>query len=122
MVTPEPAEKYWNIRPSAETNLVAVDPTAHFVYVANSGDNTISGYYIHQNDGRLKPMPDSPFHGDYNKPVSLAVDPTGRFVYVANFDDNTVSGYRIEGNGTLNSVPVSTVKTAGPRSLAITPD
>jgi 6-phosphogluconolactonase len=54
-----------------------------FVYAANEGAHTVSGYRIDPT-GALVPVPGSPFAtGPY--PVSVAVDPVGSRLYVANY-------------------------------------
>jgi 6-phosphogluconolactonase (cycloisomerase 2 family) len=61
---------------------VAIDPTGHFMYVANVLSNTVSGYQIASN-GSLTTIPGSPF-ATGSGPGWVTVDPTGRYVYVAN--------------------------------------
>jgi 6-phosphogluconolactonase (cycloisomerase 2 family) len=68
--------------------------SAEFAYVANEGDDTVSGYTINPATGVLTPVEGSPFPTD-SFPKSVAVDPSGRFVYTANFFGNSVSGYTI---------------------------
>lgn len=94
-------------------NGVAIDPTGHFIYVANLFANTVSGYQIASN-GSLTPVPGSPF-ATGSGPGWVTVDPTGRFVYVANCarscsgsGDGNVSGYAINKiTGALTPVPGS---------------
>ena len=61
---------------------------AEFVYVANSGDNTVSGYTINPATGALTAIAGSPFAAG-EQPISVAMDPSGKFAYVANETDNT---------------------------------
>jgi YVTN family beta-propeller protein len=73
---------------------VAVDPTGKFVYVANDGSNSVSGYMINPSTGALTPITGSPFPASVY-PESVTVDPSGKFAYVANNGSNSVSGYTI---------------------------
>lgn len=57
---------------------VAVDPTGRFVYVANSGSNSISAYTIDAATGAPTPLPGSPFPAGI-QPVAVTLDPTGPF-------------------------------------------
>jgi Tn3 transposase DDE domain len=55
---------------------VATSSHAQFVYVANSGDGTVSGYTVDSNTGALAPINGSPFtsgSGPSSTPVSVAV-------------------------------------------------
>jgi 6-phosphogluconolactonase len=74
--------------------LVGCPLQAQFAYVANSGDNAVSGYMIDPITGALRGIAGSPFRAGA-QPNSVAVDPSGKFAYVANSGDNTVSGYTI---------------------------
>jgi 6-phosphogluconolactonase len=53
---------------------VAVDPSGKFAYVANAGDNTVSGYTINPATGALTAIAGSPF-AEGAEPFSVAVDP-----------------------------------------------
>ena len=50
----------------------------YFAYVANNGDNTVSGYSINPTTGALTAIPGSPFPSG-SGPNSVAVSPTGQF-------------------------------------------
>jgi 6-phosphogluconolactonase len=72
-----------------------VDPSGRFLYVANSGDNTVSGYFIDQFTGALWPISGSPFAVG-KSPNSVAIDASGLTLYVANTGDGTVSAFAID--------------------------
>ena len=77
---------------------VTVDPSDHFVYVANDNSNNISAYTIDSDTGALTPVTGSPFASGQG-PGSVAIDPSGQFAYVGNEDDSPggdVSGYTID--------------------------
>ncbi len=61
--------------------VLAIDPQAKFLYVANSVDNTISVFAINSSTGVLTQVTGSPFVAA-NGPISLAFDTTGTFLYV----------------------------------------
>jgi len=82
-----------------------------FVYVANSGSNTVSAYTIDATSGILTPLAGSPALTQL-APVFVAVDPAGKFAYVANSSSNTVSGYSIDAtSGALTPLAGSPVLT-----------
>ena len=76
---------------------------AQFVYVANSGGNTVSGYSIGSN-GALTAVPNSLFSAGY-EPISVAVDQS-KFVYVLTGNPHeVVMGFSIGSDGSLSALP-----------------
>jgi 6-phosphogluconolactonase (cycloisomerase 2 family) len=63
---------------------LAIEPTDHYLYVLNQGDNTISGYSINSSSGALSPLSGSPFAiaGGSSSAQQLVVDPSGQYLYV----------------------------------------
>lgn len=92
---------------------VAVDPSGAFAYVANSGDNTLSGFAIDQGTGALVPLAGSPFPAG-ESPESLAIDPVGKHLFVGDFNGFDVAAYTIETTGSLT--PVTAGATACQRT------
>lgn len=79
---------------------VAVDPSGHFVYVANYNSQSVSMFSINAADGSLTSIGADVATGGYQS-RSIVVDPTGRFVYVTNALSNTVSALSIGSGGAL---------------------
>jgi 6-phosphogluconolactonase (cycloisomerase 2 family) len=100
---------------------LTIGPTAEFLYVPNSTDNTLSVFRIDQY-GSLTAVPGSPFVTD-STPMHVAVDPTGRFVYVANCAGNSISAYRSDGEtGALTALAGSPFHSGNcPFELAMDP-
>jgi len=91
---------------------------AEFAYVANEGNNTVSGYTINPATGALTAIAGSPFAAGV-VPLSVAVDPSGKFAYVVNADSSNVSGYTINpATGALMPIPGSPFTVGGNFSLA----
>lgn len=61
---------------------IAVDPGEHFIYVANSSDNDVTGFTIGAN-GSLTPIAGTYSAPGGTQPSALAVDPSGKFLYVS---------------------------------------
>ena len=98
---------------------VAVHPSRHFVYVANSGENDISLYTVDSNSGALREV--LPRTTTALNPTNLAMDPGGNFLYVVNRGINGVSSFSISGNGTLSPVAGTPVAAGfGPSNIAVT--
>ena len=62
---------------------VAIDPSGKFVFVGDTGGNSLSAYTI-DSAGSLTPVTGTPIPlGANAQPSSIAVDPAGKFVYVS---------------------------------------
>ena len=92
------------------------DPSTKFLYTANTGDGTISGFSIDSSTGMLTPVPGSPFSATkapapgFLVIMQLAVDPSGKFLYATNTPDMSISIFSISATGALSLVgntPVS---------------
>jgi 6-phosphogluconolactonase (cycloisomerase 2 family) len=108
---------------------MAMTPDAKTVFIANSGDGTISSYSVNS-DGSLKGAGTAPSHGQ--SPAGLAVDPTGKLLFVANqgtFIDKTSGTVAVLAisSGALSfktafptEIPSNTTGT-GPASVVVSP-
>ena len=86
---------------------IIVDPTGHYVYVANATDATISQYLI-GGIGTLVPMP-VPTVAAGPAVSALTIDPTGTFLYATNRGTATISQFKIGPNGSLTPMATPTV-------------
>ncbi len=93
---------------------------AQFVYVANSGSNSLSSL-AGVGSGTVIEIADSPYPTG-STPYSVAMDPLGRFIYVADQGSNTITGFQILSGGALAALPASPF-SAGlePSSVAVDP-
>jgi 6-phosphogluconolactonase (cycloisomerase 2 family) len=106
------------------TRAIAADPGGRFVYAANAGDGSISGYAIGPGTGELRALAGSAFASTDAGTVTLAIDPLGRYLYASNDNVNgTISGFAIDrDSGGLTHVPKSPLPVAAsPGPLAIDP-
>jgi 6-phosphogluconolactonase (cycloisomerase 2 family) len=71
-----------------------VDSGEKFLYVANSFDNTVSGFSI-ASTGALALLADTPI-ATGTSPSALAFDGTGAFLYAANFTSTNISGFAVD--------------------------
>lgn len=93
---------------------IAIEPTGHFLYSANSGSNDISIFSIDQGSGVLTAIPGTV--GTGNHPVSLVVSAGGKYLYVVNSGDKNTWTYSIDAStGALTPVgsPVATGNSPG---------
>jgi 6-phosphogluconolactonase len=89
----------------ANPNGLAIDPSGSYLYVANTGSNSISIFAISANNtppGSLTEVQESPLDDIYNDPFSLLLDSKGQYLYVANQGSNNVAVYSIS-----NGLPVA---------------
>jgi serine/threonine-protein kinase len=90
---------------------IAVDPSGHTAYVANTGSNSVSVVDI-ATRAVTATIPVG------RHPVGVAVDSSTRTVYVTNFDDSSVSIIDAASGAVITSVGVG----AHPGGVAVDPD
>jgi len=101
----------------------AVSPSGKFLFVANSGSASISGFSF-DSSGNLTPTPNSPIAVG-NGPNWVAFDPAGKFLYVPNIQDGTFSGFTVDAStgalSAMNGSPfgVTTSSTIIPLSSVV---
>jgi DNA-binding beta-propeller fold protein YncE len=103
----------------------------HFLYVANSGSNNVSGFSICDvvsanclnPTGRLTQLSDSPYPAGIN-PVYIAVNPVYNGVYVVDQGSNEISMFKWStSTGSLTVLSPPSVSTgAGPTWAQVHPD
>ena len=71
---------------------IQITPNGRFVYSSNRGDNSIAGFAIDQESGKLTPLGQTP---TANGPRAFAIDPGGRFL---------VSGGRSDGKIVVHAI------------------
>jgi len=111
-------------RQSPQSFALATGPTAlaatpKFVYTANFGDNTVSGYTVNANSGALTSTGAATTSG--NSPYELAADAYGRFLYVANYNANSLTKFVINNDGTLGNPAGITTGITTPTGVAVEP-
>src|SRR5215469_4592779 len=83
----------------------AVTPDGRFVYTANSGSSSISGYSIGKN-GALTPLPGTVVAtlptGSIDLDTTISSD--GKFLYTLNSGTGTIGIFGIDADGTLSSL------------------
>jgi 6-phosphogluconolactonase len=92
--------RFWTIFVIAATSFSIPVRASEFVYVANSGSNSVSAYRV-LGTGALTSI-DVPV-ATGNGPVSVAADPKGTFLYVVDISSNDVLAFRIGESGVLTS-------------------
>jgi 6-phosphogluconolactonase (cycloisomerase 2 family) len=98
-------------------DVMTVDSTSQFVYVANFGPNTgltasasnVSAYLINKTSGQLQDVygagnSGTDTFGSGSGPRCVLEDPSNQYLFTANYNDSTISGYIINTeNGTLTN-------------------
>ncbi|MGA8110582.1 MAG: beta-propeller fold lactonase family protein, partial [Acidobacteriaceae bacterium] len=104
---------------------LVVEPTDHYLYVLNQGDNTISGYSINATSGVLTLLMGSPFAiaGGSSGAAQLTVDPSGQYVYVVSQSYNgSVGGVtQFSINATTGALTQVTATPVTPGANASSP-
>jgi len=97
-------------------------PGNAFVYTANAGGNSISGF-ANDSTGALTPIPGSPF-ASAGQPFGLAATPNHQFLYATSFQNNKVNQFLISAaSGALTPLTCTAVATTDlqPLKIAINP-
>jgi 6-phosphogluconolactonase len=110
--------------------MLAVDPTGRFLYVADQSNNGTDGnileFSINQSTGGISEN-EGPFTAGVDFPVAVTVDPSGRFLYVNNNvsagTDGNISAYDINAvTGVLTEISGSPFATGTfPYSVQVDP-
>jgi 6-phosphogluconolactonase (cycloisomerase 2 family) len=105
-------------------NRLAVSPANNLLFVANTGDRTITPFQINPTTGFLTRTPGAPFPSglttDSCQGFSLAVTPDGMFLMAAS--NGQIQTFSVAANGALALVS-STANCCSPNaSMAISPD
>ncbi|HEX4039916.1 MAG TPA: beta-propeller fold lactonase family protein [Acidobacteriaceae bacterium] len=92
---------------------LVVEPTDHFLYVVNQGDNTVSAYSINGSSGALTPITGSPFTiaGGSSSAQEVVVDASGQYLYVVS------EGY----NGSVGGVTQFSINASTGTLTQVTP-
>jgi 6-phosphogluconolactonase len=97
---------------------IVVEPSGHFAYVANQGENTLSLFKIDTSTGALSevlPRTQSGF-----APTAMTLDSSGKFLIVGNQGSNSISVFSIGSSGGLSEALGSPYLVgAGPSGLTI---
>jgi 6-phosphogluconolactonase len=100
---------------------VKVDGSGRFVYVANWGDSTISGFSINPGSGALLSLPGSPYSEQISDPDSLAPIPNGRGVIVDDQGDDSMASLAINSDGSLTPVGSLQAVPSYPNAVVVDP-
>lgn len=100
---------------------LAADGLGHFLYVTNSGDNTVSAFTI-GSDGRLGSVAGSPFSvPPGSTPVDVNSDPSGQFLYVVNNGNGNVSLFTINSSSGVLTAAGTAGAGTNPVAIVTTP-
>jgi 6-phosphogluconolactonase (cycloisomerase 2 family) len=100
---------------------ITIDPTSQFVYVANSGDNTVSAYTLSLASPYMTQIGSAVAAG--TTPSALVAEPYGQYLYVANSGSNTISAYSINAfTGALTPIGGSFSAPGEPVALSVSND
>jgi 6-phosphogluconolactonase len=101
---------------------IITDPTRNFLYVANSGSNTVSSFRIDPNAGKISPLNPATVSTGAT-PVALAIHSSGKFLYASNSGsgsgEGSVSGFTVNTTSGSLSGGVQVSSSAQPAGLAV---
>jgi 6-phosphogluconolactonase (cycloisomerase 2 family) len=92
----------------------------YFAYVANSNDDSVYGYLINEDTGKLTLIQE--ITSDLPSPKVLTVVPNGTFLYVATNGDHSISGYKInQTTGSLTFISTILITEQNPNAMTVDP-
>jgi 6-phosphogluconolactonase (cycloisomerase 2 family) len=101
---------------------IAIEPSGHFLYTADSGSNTISGFLVDQSTGALAALAASPFSTGTH-PISVSADYSGKYLLVLSDTGTAVLTYTIDPvTGALAQVGTVTTGVSPPKGIAVSTD
>lgn len=102
------------------TNPTPTPSKPQFVYVLNTGDDTISQLSLNSS-GQLTPLAvKTVATGQF--PRSMAMDKVHNSLYVANMSDDTISQYTMGADGELQPIASPIAADVSPYNLTLSPD
>jgi len=95
-------------------------PPTDFMYVSDWKTSTVLGFSVGE-DGKLTPVPGSPFATGAEQARGITADSSGAFVYLVDRAERVI-GFRVEDAGRLSRIPGGEAGTGkDPRSIAAHP-
>jgi 6-phosphogluconolactonase len=110
-----------SVATGSQPGRVASDQGGFRLYVANTGSNNVSAYFINRDNGSLQPVPGSPF-AVTGIPNAVVVHPSGDYVYVTSYvssTENYVYAFAVQSNGSLAPVAGSPYPTGDTPAAAV---
>jgi 6-phosphogluconolactonase len=97
---------------------IAITPSGKFLYGSNRGHDSIVGFAVDQNTGKLTFIEHVSTQG--KAPRNFTIDPTGTFLLVANQETNSIVSFRINSvTGKLESTGI-VIEVPTPVCLVLT--
>jgi 6-phosphogluconolactonase len=86
---------------------IEITPDGKFLYASNRGHDSLAGFAVDAETGRLKPLGQTPTE---KTPREFALDPTGRYVHAAGQESGKLATYRLDSqSGALEPLGVQLV-------------
>jgi 6-phosphogluconolactonase (cycloisomerase 2 family) len=101
---------------------IAIEPTGHFLYTADGGSNTLTGFAVNQGSGALAPLATGPFPIGTH-PISVAADYSGKYLLVVSDTSKAVLTFAIDPTtGALAQVGTPATTGPSPKGIAVSTD
>ncbi len=74
---------------------IKITPDGRFLYVSNRGHDSLAGFQIDKQSGKLELISHTSSGGNW--PRDLEIDPYGKWILVANQESNEITAFQIQG-------------------------
>lgn len=109
------------ITPGLANHGLSINVNTSRLYVAELGNNSISGFNANLTTGSLSALPNLPYFTDGDKPIALTSSKTGQFIFASNNNNSTISVFSSNSDGSLRAIAGSPFTTdgQGPASMVM---
>jgi 6-phosphogluconolactonase len=83
---------------------LALNRKTQRIYVAEAGNNSITGLQTDLTNGDLLTLPNAPYFTDGGQPLAVATRKNGSLIFVSNNANSTITVFAPQANGSLRAV------------------
>ncbi|MDF1574844.1 MAG: lactonase family protein [Bacteroidales bacterium] len=126
ILSPNPAQAFFELAPGAGPRHLAFHPDGHSLYIVNELNSTLTACSYEGSKGRIKELNtvltvDSTHQG-MRYPAAVRVHPNGKYLYASTRGENScISTFKIREDGTVSRIQVVEQVPAWPRDFNLDP-
>ncbi|MCK5136408.1 MAG: lactonase family protein [Bacteroidales bacterium] len=127
ILTPNPEQNFFKLKPGSGPRHLAFHPTGKFVYVVNELNSTLTACSYDMDNGILTALNTESTEADSytgsKYPAAVRMHPNGKYVYASTRGDfSSIAVFRVENDGAATRIQVVKDVPEWPRDFNIEPD